>query len=220
MTYASFKIRLLASLLDGAIYFLFISLLVFFVLNQATIASAITALLFLLIVVFNPIVAFSSAFFMHYFGGSPGKLLTGLRVLTADGKKLSFKRILFRQTIGYSFSWIFFGMGYYSIIKDPKKQGWHDKTVNSVVTMKGNMFIIGLMMLIMIYIAAIYILINSMKSFSEGPIVTEIQVMVREEAMKQKTRNSSSSDSEYNFNYESNSEFNYEYNYPVDLDTY
>lgn len=221
MTYASFKIRLLASLIDGAVYFLFISLLISLVLNQTDISSTVTALLILLVVTINPLVIFSHVLFVHYFQGTPGKLLTGLRILNANGKKLSFKRILFRQTIGYSFSWIFFGMGYYSIVKDEKKQGWHDKTVGSIVTMNGNMFIIGLMALILLYIVSISILINSVKTFIKGPVMKEIQTMVSEEKMREKAKNINKKyEFDYDFNYKSKSELKYEYNYPAELDTY
>lgn len=221
MKYATYKSRLLATLIDSAINILFVSLLLYFALSQTNISSTITALLILLVVLFNPVIMFSSVLFVHFLGGTPGKLLTGLRILNTNGKRLSFKRILFRQTIGYSFSWIFFGTGFYSIIKDEKKQGWHDKTVGSVVTTKGNMFVVALSVLILLYISAFYILFNSVKTFSKGPVIKEIQGLIKEEMAKEKARNSSKkTDADYNFNYKSKSEFKYEYNYPDDYNSY
>ena len=177
MTYASFKIRILASFIDGALNLLLVSILGYYVLHQITLPMTITALILSVIIMLNPLVVFYHVLFTHYLGGTPGKLLTGLRVVSENGKRLSFKRILFRQTIGYSFSWVFFGLGFYSIIKDEKKQGWHDKTVNSVVTARGNMLIIGLMLLILLYIAAGSLLISSFNSFAKSPVMKELQEM-------------------------------------------
>ncbi len=179
MTYASFKIRILASFIDGAFNLLLVSILGYYVLHQITLPMTITALILSVIIMLNPFVVFYHVLFTHYFGGTPGKLLTGLRVVSGNGKRLSFKRILFRQTIGYSFSWVFFGLGFYSIIKDEKKQGWHDKTVDSVVTTRGNMLIIGLMLLILLYIISGSLLVSSFNSFAKSPVMKEVQEMTK-----------------------------------------
>lgn len=173
--YASFKIRLLASLLDGVIFLLLGIGLFYYISLQPTLPQAVYAIFLSLIILFNPLLLFYSVLFTYYFGGSLGKLLTGLRVVSADDKRLSFKRILFRQFIGYSFSWIFFGLGYLSIIKDPQKQAWHDKSVGTVVKAKGNMLIVGVMLYILLLFVSISLFVNTVKSLSSGPLLKEIE---------------------------------------------
>lgn len=174
MVYASFKIRFIASLLDCVIGFFLFAVLVFYISQQSTLSAVISTSLLSLIILINPLFIFSSVLLTYYFGGSFGKLLTGLRVVSVDDKKLSFKRILFRQTIGYSFSWIFFGLGYLSVIKDEKKQAWHDKTVGSVVKSKNNMFIIGLMLYILLLIASVSLIATSVKNLTKGSVLKEL----------------------------------------------
>lgn len=186
--YASFKIRFLASLLDGILFLLLIAGLFYYVSLQPTLPQAVSAIFLSLIILLNPLFLFSSIIFTYYLGGSPGKLLTGLRITSEDEKKLSLKKILFRQTIGYSFSWIFFGLGYLSIIKDPKKQAWHDKTVGSVIKAKGNMLIVGIAVYILLVIATISILATSYNIFSKGSLMIELR------KLSEKTSSSSSTD--------------------------
>jgi uncharacterized RDD family membrane protein YckC len=187
--YASFKIRFIASLLDFAVSVLLWSFGAIYIANQPTLPKAVSAAFVVILIVFNPIMMFSSILFTHFLGGTPGKLMTGLRVVGENEKPLSFKRILFRQTIGYSFSWILFGLGYFAIIKDPKKQAWHDKTVGSVVTAKNNLFVIGLALFFVILTAAGSLFSTAFSTISDGPLGKEAEelgerIEVENEAIK------------------------------------
>lgn len=172
---ADFKIRLIASMLDSMIWLLVFAGLLHYVVTQSTFSAALSAFVLSLIILLNPVVVFSSVLFTHYFGGSLGKLLTGLRIVGENNKPLSFKRILFRQTAGYTFSWTFFGLGFLSVIKDEKKQAWHDKAVGSYVKADGNLFLFGVVLFIISLIAVSMLFLNSLAILSEGALLGEFE---------------------------------------------
>ena len=62
-------------------------------------------------------------FLTSRFGGTFGKLLTGIKVINVDGKYLSFWRSVFRDTIGYAISGILFWLGFIWIFVDKQHQG-------------------------------------------------------------------------------------------------
>ena len=67
------------------------------------------------------------------FAGTPGKRLLKLKVLDeATGNNLSIGQAILRY-IGYIPSTLVLFLGYFWIIWDGKKQGWHDKIAKSVV---------------------------------------------------------------------------------------
>ncbi len=171
---ANFKLRLLASLADLLIQILVFVLCVFFISLQPNLSSAVSTLFLVTILVFlNPLFILELPLFTHYFGGSPGKLLTGLQLTDEKGNRLSFKRIMFRHTIGYSFSWLVFGIGYLSVIKDPQKQAWHDKTVGSKVLVTQNLWPLALLTCIITLSFSTYFGIKSFEIATNGPLAVE-----------------------------------------------
>lgn len=184
LNYATFKLRLVAALIDAVLWFLFASLLFYYVMSRPSLSAIAPAALLSLIILLNPVVIFLPALCTWYFGGSFGKLFTGLRVTGENNKPLSFWRLMFRQTAGYMFSGTFFGLGFLSVIKDEKKQAWHDKAVGSYVTAKGNLFVIGLMLLILLFFMTIGVVKQSVKVFNKGPVMKEIQTYRKPEPAK------------------------------------
>ena len=65
-------------------------------------------------------------------GQTPGKRALGVRVMRADGRRLSVGRALVRQ-VGYWISSIFY-LGFLWILFDNKRQGFHDKLAGTIVT--------------------------------------------------------------------------------------
>lgn len=65
-------------------------------------------------------------------GQTPGKRVLGVRVMRADGTRLRLGNALRRQ-VGYWISSIFF-LGFFWILFDNKRQGWHDKLGGTIVT--------------------------------------------------------------------------------------
>ncbi len=177
MKNADFKIRLVACLIDCFIGLLFFAVLYWNIINQPDLPSAFVNIILVLTILFNPVLVLYSVIMTHYFGGTLGKLVTGLQVVAENHKKLSFQRIFFRQTIGYSFSWIFFGLGYYAIVKDPQKQAWHDKAAGSRVVQEGNLLFQGILLSVLLLGASVYIFIQATQIFMQGPLYKEIQVL-------------------------------------------
>jgi uncharacterized RDD family membrane protein YckC len=82
---------------------------------------------------------FTSCFGLIYFlffwvvaGFTPGKGLLGLRVMRLDGQPLTFWPALLRF-IGYWVSALCLFRGFFWIIFDRRRQGWHDKFARTVV---------------------------------------------------------------------------------------
>ncbi len=71
-------------------------------------------------------------FFWSLVGYTPGKALLGLKVLRMDGKKISFWRALLRF-FSYWISAIPIFLGFFWILWDSKRQGWHDKIAGTQV---------------------------------------------------------------------------------------
>jgi len=149
--FAGFWRRLVAYLIDSTII-----TIVFFVLF----VIAVMAFLFgsisgnsneWLADLMDPIKAFSiliftwisyAAMMIAYFtyfhgttGRTPGKMLLGLQVLSADGTPISFG-IAFLRAVSYLVSGALFNIGFIWAAFDKKKQGWHDKIAGTVVIIR------------------------------------------------------------------------------------
>lgn len=74
--------------------------------------------------------------FEGLFGGTIGKLLTGIRVRRKDGGKISFLTAFIRF-IGRSVSALIFMLGYVLALFDKKHQALHDKIANTLVLRRG-----------------------------------------------------------------------------------
>lgn len=129
--YAGFWVRVGAALIDLVVwYILFMALLV--------------AVMISLDVLFNILISQSGLEFVLYFiiillfatfegrGASPGKYLLGLRVVDQEGYVIGFPGGIIRMLLK-CFSLAIFGFGLLSIGWDPKKQGLHDKILNTYV---------------------------------------------------------------------------------------
>jgi uncharacterized RDD family membrane protein YckC len=152
-----------------------ISEMFLFTVTKPTLQLAFINIIIAAIILLNPLIFFYSIWTTHLYGGTPGKLLTGLEVVSENYQKLSFLRIVFRHTIGYAFSYIFFGLGYLAMIKDPKKQTWHDKTVGSLVIQRKNLTLLGLMVSIILTIITIYFLATATQILLKSPLIKELQ---------------------------------------------
>lgn len=75
-------------------------------------------------------------FFEGLWGGTIGKLFTGIRVRRKDGGKINFVNA-FLRFIGKIFSTMIFMLGYILALFDKKRQTLHDKIANTVVLNKG-----------------------------------------------------------------------------------
>lgn len=68
---------------------------------------------------------------------TPGKLLAGIRLVHAEtGERLNFAQAVIRY-LGYIVSLVPLGLGYFWMLKNPRKQTWHDLLAKSVVIRRG-----------------------------------------------------------------------------------
>jgi uncharacterized RDD family membrane protein YckC len=175
---ASFTLRLLAYASEWFYLVLLNMIFILIVVSQPTLSAALVVfLVYLIIFVLNPLIIYNSIVLTRYFGGSLGKLFTGLQVTNENGAPLTPKRIAFRQTIGYSFSSLVFGLGFFSIAKDPKKQGWHDKTVGSLVVIKHNLWPLAIIVCLIAIAGSIYLGMLSWERVTQGPLHTETEIL-------------------------------------------
>lgn len=125
--YAGFWIRLLACILDAIII---------------GIPALILNLIFIFIIGIEPfqyLVQLAVTIFIIYMdgihGGTPGKLIVGVRIVNEQGEYIGIPTAILRY-IGKILSGIILGIGYLMIAWDPKKQGLHDKIAETYVIYK------------------------------------------------------------------------------------
>jgi uncharacterized RDD family membrane protein YckC len=85
-------------------------------------------------------IAMNTAYFTYFHGTTgrtPGKMLLGLQVLSADGTPISFG-IAFLRAVGYLVSSLLgtIPIGFIWAAFDKKKQAWHDKIAGTVVIIR------------------------------------------------------------------------------------
>lgn len=180
VNYASFWERLIAAGVDSALVFLLWSCAIRVVVLQPDLSDAVFDFFLALVIMLNPVFILYPFITLYLFGGSLGKLITGLRIVQEDHSSLTFKRAFFRQTVGYSFSSLFLGLGYLAIVKDEKKQAWHDKTVKSIVIVKDSLWPAGLLFLIVLNILCVISLVQSFGIYAKGPLGAESQVLLQQ----------------------------------------
>jgi uncharacterized RDD family membrane protein YckC len=90
------------------------------------IVVVVTALIGVGVAVGYPVV------FWVLLGQTPGKLLMGVRIARTNGKPLTIGRALLRY-LGYWLSAIPLGLGFFWVLVDDQRQGWHDKLADTYV---------------------------------------------------------------------------------------
>lgn len=171
---AGFLLRLLAALTDGVFCFLIWSIGFYLIVNSSNTTNVllVNTLTYFAYLVFPLlfITTFLEILAVSHLGGFVGKLLTGLRIVGENGKNLSFKRSFFRAVIAHPFAALLFGLGYFAIIKDPKKQGWHDKAVGSQVVVVQNLWPLALVVLVVLVALNYYLISTSIHLFSQSQL--------------------------------------------------
>ena len=74
------------------------------------------------------------------FLGTPGKLLLSCQVVDADSFKIITTRQAFIRFVAYLASMLPLLLGFFWVLKDPRKQSFHDKIANTVVLYNANIF--------------------------------------------------------------------------------
>lgn len=61
------------------------------------------------------------------FGATLGKMALGMRVADADGSRPGFGAVVMREVVGKFVSMLVILIGFFWILIDDRRQGWHDK---------------------------------------------------------------------------------------------
>ena len=61
------------------------------------------------------------------FGATLGKMVLGMRVADADGNRPGVGAVLMREVVGKILSALVIWIGFFWILVDDRRQGWHDK---------------------------------------------------------------------------------------------
>jgi uncharacterized RDD family membrane protein YckC len=134
-TYAGFWVRFAALIIDNVIVFIANFIIGFFAgifmqadgMTQSQV-SAISGVLGL-------VVSFGYFIWMtHVYGATVGKKALGIRVVGVNGEKLSFWKVVLRETVGKILSAIIIYIGFVMAAFTSKKQGLHDFIAGSTVT--------------------------------------------------------------------------------------
>jgi uncharacterized RDD family membrane protein YckC len=130
--YGGFGRRLLASIIDTVLLTLILMPLLYLLVEEGgSTAMAADSLLSLLFNYLLPIIIV--LIFWRRYRGTPGKLWLDLQVVDASSHQtLRWGQSLLRY-IGYFISALPLGLGFFWILWDKRRQGWHDKLAGSVV---------------------------------------------------------------------------------------
>ena len=112
---------------------------------------------------YNTVVGLYQIYFTSRYAGTLGKYLWGLKVVDADTKKnIDIKTAFYRVFVGHTVSIVFFGLGFWSIVKDPEKRGFHDKLFSTrVLTHSGILWGVLSLIAAVVALAAITIALIS-----------------------------------------------------------
>ena len=156
ITPAGFIIRFLAYCIDKALISLPFYLVGFYLILKSTSFTALVSQLFILFIF--SVLLISIIFIMYqivttvYFGGSLGKRVFGLVVVDLDSQFLGIKKSLLRYVVGYSISRLVFGLGFFTIITDEQKRGWHDQIAETQVIYKEKERFLGIFLLVPLFV--------------------------------------------------------------------
>jgi uncharacterized RDD family membrane protein YckC len=138
--YAGFVSRLLAYALDIIVITVIFVFATWFLqtLNnffQSAFLEGITSGILQFLVAGAAVVLLAATYFIFFWtllGQTPGKMLLGLRIVSTEGKEITFGQAL-RRYIGYYLSALVFYIGYLWVLVDNRRQGWHDKFAGTIV---------------------------------------------------------------------------------------
>ncbi len=182
---AGFWVRFLAYTIDFLFMLFAIMVSVWLVLiekpNLETLSPKIGFLVYCMIFIL-PTLDFliNKVLFTIKFGGSIGKLACGIKVVDEDGNLLRFWQAMFRYMVGYFVSGMLFGLGFFWILRDLQRQGWHDQVSGTFVVYKNRkQWLIGVILFLMLITINIILTAKTVQSIKENIILKDdIQSLV------------------------------------------
>lgn len=186
--------RLIAFLIDLLLSIGWVVLFVLFIASASTVIDLLQTLLSMTILLpIAGIVIFTllTSWLTSTFGGSIGKLLTGLEVVDVQGNHISFWRAVFRNYLGYIISGLFLWLGFAWVLRDKDHRAWHDLISDTYVksTNKNRQFL-GMVSLVVLLVGNIYLVRSVLANFAmHAPLYTSIFTEVKtavQDALKSK----------------------------------
>jgi len=177
--FAGFLSRLGAYFIDKLLFGVYLLFLLFLILylfgdNFILVEKGIIWLVFYFVFCHYFVWNLYLVLFTHFFGGSLGKLVLGLKVTDEAGANLSFGKAALRFFVGYVISSLLFNLGFLYIIWDKKKQGFHDKITGSYVLGLG-----GKVLFRFLAVSLVLILMGGVLAGQSRRIIVEKSVLVQ-----------------------------------------
>jgi uncharacterized RDD family membrane protein YckC len=158
--------RLIAGIIDGLVYANLLTLMFFRITVSSDLVKIMDNLLYLVLYLLlgTTVVSLLNIALTASAGGSVGKLLTGLKVVRPDNRRISFWRAVLRNHIGYFVSGLAVWAGFFWIFKDEEHRGWHDMIADTYVVSKRQSGIItGLLALIILAYGCVFLIKSTVK---------------------------------------------------------
>jgi uncharacterized RDD family membrane protein YckC len=177
---AGLEIRSLAGILDWFIETLPVTFFIMLIIQSSdSFTKLISNILLFIVIYLIPIATFGlnlwyRPYFTNRFGGTIGKLLTGLKITDDAGNNLSYSRSLFRHFVGYPFASLILGWGYWSIVRDPEKKGWHDHATGSKVIVTKNQWPIAILSILVLIVVHYFFINSAYSAYSNGTLKQEV----------------------------------------------
>jgi uncharacterized RDD family membrane protein YckC len=148
---APVSMRIFSAVIDFTLYILFYLILLLPIVSADTISGIMdnfTFLIFSLIIIYPVLIPLFSIVIISVFGGTIGKLATGLMIVDKNDNKISLFKAFMRNYVGYIASSMLFWLGFIWIVRDINRQGWHDMIAGTyVIRKKGSGIIMGVLIL-------------------------------------------------------------------------
>lgn len=183
---AGFWIRLQAHFIDSLLFMMIYFVPLFLVFSKFPNFRELLAIIggYLFAVIFISLITSSlyHILLISKFGGSLGKLISGIKVIFEDGNYLTLRQSMFRYFVGNFVSSMLFGAGYFWIFKDKNKQGWHDQISGSfVIYYNRGLRLIGTVLLLTLLLVNSLLISGTIQSIKENKVLhEEINTLIEE----------------------------------------
>lgn len=153
-------LRFLAWLIDWLISLSLLLVSVWIIISSQDINSMLNNLLFVFIyylLIKGLILPIFNLILISKFGGTIGKLATGISIVNSNNQFISVKRAFFRNIVGYVVSGSLLFLGFIWILVDKEKRAWHDLMADTYVVVKNSKnAALGIILLIILLGVNIY----------------------------------------------------------------
>lgn len=169
---ASPALRLISGSIDQLIGLLVVTLALYWISSATTLTQLLDQILISLIFVSAEmwfVFPLVSIFMIVQWGGTPGKLVTGIRIVDKNGEHPGLKQAFFRNWIGYMVSGTFLWLGFIWILKDKEHRGWHDMIADTWVVVKQKQGLLwGGVVFVALLLTNLYLVGTSINQFKQN----------------------------------------------------